>query len=167
MILNIVAIVLSVLALASSSYLAFRQAVLMKQSNHLPAYLWLFNEFRSVEFQDRYRYVCEQLQREHDPQLGVSGLPEDARRAVYDIGYFFQQCISLRRLNIVDDEVIMTMSMRTVRVWRAIAPFVEREREINSEQGPKLLSILEDFADDARRHPEEFRRSILHRRRRS
>jgi hypothetical protein len=163
MILNVVAIGLSALALASSTYLAVRQAVSMKQANVVPVYVSFLNELRAVEFHDRYYYVCERLQQEHDPHLGISGLPDDTRRTVYDIAYFFQLLITFRRLEILDGHVLDTMYGRIIRVWGAVAPFVERERELKGDHGPPLLSVLEDHAVATSQHPPVLARTMLHR----
>jgi hypothetical protein len=163
MILNVIAIVLSVLALASSTLLAFQQALSMKRANFLPVYVSLLSDMRSVAFHDRYYYLCERLGQEHDPQLGISGLPDDARQAIYDIAYFFQELITFRKLNILDGHVLDTMYGRIVRVWNGIAPFVERERELKGDHGPKLLCILEDYASDVIEHPPRLDKTMLHR----
>jgi hypothetical protein len=66
-ILNIIAIVLSGAALATSTYIALQHRELQKAANFIPAYMQLIKEFRTMEFNDNYRYVTTQLQAEHDP----------------------------------------------------------------------------------------------------
>jgi|GEM_PF-3214520 len=61
MTINIVALVLSAVALGISTWLAVRQALQQKRATHLPAYLGMLSEFRSREFNDHYLYVCEKL----------------------------------------------------------------------------------------------------------
>ncbi|WUI03911.1 hypothetical protein OHR68_19620 [Spirillospora sp. NBC_00431] len=150
MIFNLIAIIISSLALGSSIYMAAQHARLMRRSNYLPAYLAYLSEFRSMEFNDRYRYVCESLRADHDPGLGLSGLPNDARRIVYDVAYFFQSFAVLTLLGLIDEEVVSTTNYRVVQVWQAIGPFVKREREVNESTGPYLLWTLEKYADRAR-----------------
>ena len=114
----------------------------------------LLNEFRSLEFNDRYRYVVTQLRQDHDPQLGISGLPDDARRAVYDIAYFYQGFGALRRLRIIDDRIMSVLHHRILAVWEAVAPYVERERELSHDvTGPHLMSLLEGFAQASSKVP--------------
>lgn len=153
MIYNVIAIVLSLAAIASSTLTAIRQADLMKRSNHLPAYLSLLNEFRSVVFNDHYHYICEKLNAEHDARAGIRGLPDEVRRAVYDIGYFYQNFVALRQLDIVDDQVITAMNFRIIHVWQAIAPYVIRERELMAARGMQLMEILESYATAAQERP--------------
>ncbi|GIH26490.1 hypothetical protein Aph01nite_48000 [Acrocarpospora phusangensis] len=153
MIYNMIALVLSTLALASSTALAFRQAGLMKRSNHLPAYLAFLEEFRTDAFHQRYHFICNRLNVDHDPRNGISGLPDNVRDTLYDVAYFHQNLAALFRLGILDDQIIVTMSTRFVRVWDAIEPFVLREREIVSI--PHMLRVLQDFADDVRTTPQE------------
>src|SRR5437868_12579516 len=108
MLLNLAAIALSTLALTCSTYLAHRQVTLMRRASYLPVYLAFLNEFRSMEFHDRYRFVCERLPVEYEPDNGLSGLPDDARRAVLDIAYYFQNLNLVWRLSLLDEKVIAT-----------------------------------------------------------
>jgi hypothetical protein len=144
---SIVAIALSVVALAISTWLALRQGLLSKRANHMPAYLHLLSEFRSREFNDHYLYVCEKLTREHGAELGISGLPENAREAIYDIAYYYQTFAILVLTRIVDEDIILAfLHWRIVRVWDAIAPYVAREREISKASGAQVLRLLEEYA---------------------
>lgn len=166
-ILGTVAIVVSVAAAIFSGWLAVRQALLMRQANHVPALVGLLSEFRSVEFNERFDYVCNRLQIDHDPLGGISGLPREAKEAVYDIGYYFQEFAILSVLDIVDQDVtIALLHRRFSSVWNAISPFVLRERELNSAAGPYVMGLLESFAaksNDAGRDAatELIRRSSL------
>lgn len=54
-------------------------------------------------------------------------------------------------LDIVSRPVTITIDARVVQVWEAIAPYVEREREINPTTGRYLMRPLEEFAADVRR----------------
>ena len=146
---NITAIALSVLALGTSTWLAVRQVLLSKRANHLPAYLHLLSEFRSREFNDHYLYVCEKLTEEHEAALGISGLPENAREAVYDIAYYYQELAILILTRIVDEDVVLAFFHWRIiekRAWEAIAPYVAREREISKASGSGVLGLLEEYA---------------------
>jgi hypothetical protein len=61
MIFNIVAIVMSVVALTASTYIALQHRTLQERANFIPAYMQLLKEFRTVEFHDNYRYVTTRL----------------------------------------------------------------------------------------------------------
>ncbi|MFE6828506.1 hypothetical protein [Streptomyces sp. NPDC057690] len=157
--LNIVAIGLSVLALLSSTYFAFQQVSSMKRANYLPAYLALLDNFRSAKFHQHHRYVIERLGADHDPSLGISGLPAEAQEAVYDVGFFLHNFVVLMRLGIIDDSYLRTLNNRVVRTWEAIGPFVRRERELVPI--PHLLQILEDYAAVAALVPPDSGPSLL------
>lgn len=158
-ILNIVAIGLSVLALSSSTYFAFQQVSSLKRANYLPAYLELLEDFRSPTFHQHHRYVIQRLRAEHDPDLGISGLPAEAQEAVYDVAFFLHNFVILKRLGIIDDRYLMTLNDRAVRTWEAIGPFVRRERELVPL--PHLLQILEDHAAVVATVPPDSGRSLL------
>jgi hypothetical protein len=164
MIFNIVAIITSVVAFIASTYIALQHRALQKNANFIPAYMQILKEFRNVAFHDNYRYVTTQLQAEHDPKLGISGLPDEARRAVYDIGYFYQGFGMLRLMRVLDDQVLPTMQARIVRVWEAIEPYVERERELQGLSGLYFMRILEEFAKEAKELPSEAVNMALTRR---
>jgi len=165
MIFNLVAIVLSTVAFASSTYIALRFEKLQRAANFTPAYLEVLKQYQSMQFHDHYRYVTAELPTEHDSKLGISGLPDDARRAVYDIAYFFQGYGMLRLLRILDDEVLPTVQPRIVAVWDAIEPFVTRERELQGAGGLYFFRVLEEFADDVKALPPESLNAMLTRRR--
>lgn len=159
MILNTVAIGLSVMALLSSTYFAFQQVSSMKRANYLPAYLALLNDFRSPTFHQHHRYVIQRLRAEHNPDHGISGLPAEAQEAIYDVAFFLHNFVILKRLGIIDDRYLTTLNDRVVRTWEAIGPFVQRERELVPL--PHLLQILEDHAATAATHPPDSGRSLL------
>jgi hypothetical protein len=153
MLFNVLAVVLSILALASSTYLAARQAISQKQANHLPAIVDLLNNFRSFEFNENFEYVCSRLPSEHGPETGISGLPHPAQRAFYDVTYLYQSMATLRLLGIVDDSIMVVTRFRILRLWDAVQPYVKRERELRGTSGVYLLRILEEYAADARQVP--------------
>jgi hypothetical protein len=164
-VLNIVAIVLSAVAFVTSTFIALQHQALQKAANFAPTYIQLLKQYQTIEFHDRYRYVTTKLKTEHDPKLGISGLPDDARRAVYDIAYFFQGYGMFRLLRILDDQVLPTMQPRILAVWEAIEPYVERERELHGFSGLYILRVLEEFVKDAKALPPGSLNAMLTRRR--
>lgn len=168
---NILIALISLAALTASWVTAARQRDLVKRSTHLPAYMAFLDEFRSVLFHDQYRYVCNQLDQDHDPKLGISGLPDDIRKVVYDVVYYHQNFAALIRMGVLDERVIdhqisINMGVRSAAVWDALEPFIRRERKLNST--PTMLQIFEDFAHDSRsgllgRRDRHGLRSMLHR----
>jgi hypothetical protein len=168
MLWNVIAIVLSALALASSTIIAVRQSALMHRSNHIPTYVDMAGEFRSLEFNNHYRFITERLAAEYDPQLGISGLPDDAREAIYNVAGLFQSIASLRLLGILDERATVMFQVRIVRAWSALAPFVERERELQGTPNRYLWRVLEEFAADIKLLPDDAVNRLIaeHRRRR-
>lgn len=158
-VLSTMAISLSVVALLSSIYFAYQQVSTMRRANYLPAYLALLDDFRSPSFHQHHRYVVQRLGIEHDPDLGVSGLPTEAQEAVYDVAFFLHNFVILERLGIIDERYLMTLNDRVVRTWAAIGPFVRRERELVPL--PHLLQILEDHATAVAGVPADSGRSLL------
>ncbi|MFF7230417.1 hypothetical protein [Streptomyces sioyaensis] len=165
MVFNFVATGLSVVALLVTLYSAVSHAGLQRRSNQLPAYVDLLADFRSVEFHDRYWFVTHRLLAEYDPALGLHGLPDDVRRQVYDVVYYYQNIAVLRLADILDDEMVALLRIRVVKLWEAVAPFVRREREVLGTDGWYLLRSLEEFAHDAQHMPHDTIDRLLHLRR--
>lgn len=163
MVFNVVAIVLSVVALVTSTYIALQHQTLQKAANFTPSYVQLIRQFQTLEFHDHYRYVTTRLAIEHDPKLGISGLPDDARRAVYDVTYSFYGFAMLRLFDALDDQVFAIMAHRVVAVWESVAPYVEHERELGLSG--LYMRVLEEAAKQAKALPPESVSAILARRR--
>ena len=166
MLWNVIAIALSALALLCTTVIALQQSVLMRRANQIPAYINMTEQFRSMHFNDHYRFIMQHLA-EYDPQLGISGLPDDAREAVYDVAGLFQGIAHLRLFGILDERVDAMVQVRTLRIWAALAPFVERERELQGT-GRYMFRALEEFAADTERLPDGAVNILIdkHRRRR-
>ncbi|MFF9173914.1 hypothetical protein [Streptomyces sp. NPDC014793] len=144
--LNVLAITISVCALVASVWLGGHQVRAARQANCLPAFIELLSEFRSPELHDQYTYVCSRLNQEHSPDGGLRALPGETRENVYNVAYFFQTFASLYALGIIDEGTAITMvRRRTTKVWQALQPYVERERQY-PDVDPNMLSLLEAFA---------------------
>lgn len=159
---NIIAVVLSSFALVSSTVLAARQTRLSHRANQMPTHFDISAQFRSVEFNDHYEFVTQHLAKECDAQLGLSGLSDRAREAVYDVGGYLQGIATMRLLEFLDDRIVAVLRIRVIRVWAAVAPFVLREREL---QGTSLWRLLEEFAADAEALPDDIINVLIDRRR--
>ncbi|MFJ3673366.1 hypothetical protein ACIPSE_43625 [Streptomyces sp. NPDC090106] len=144
---NLLAITVSVAALVASLWFGARQVRTARHANHLPALMDLLSEFRSVRLHDQYQYVCTRLVQEHDPDAGLRGLPHEVREIVYNVAYFFQTLASLYAMGIIDESTATLMvRRRAATVWKALRPFVERERRFE-DVDPNLLSLLEAYAE--------------------
>jgi hypothetical protein len=94
--LNVLAVVISFLALAVSGLLASRQASMMRHANEMPILVELMQEFQSKSFQEAEDYVINSLSVEADPAAGWAGLPTRARLAVNTVASFFGSLGSIR-----------------------------------------------------------------------
>ncbi|WP_371567052.1 DUF4760 domain-containing protein [Streptomyces canus] len=151
LLLNLVALFISICAVAISVIFGMRQLAIARHANYIPALLDLLSEFRKVEFHEKYNFVCVRLREEHSPELGLSGLPIEVKEIVYSVLYFFQTIAKLYALEVLSEEVVMGMVRgRVVMMWRAIEPYVIKERE-SPLVDDHLLSVLESFAADAER----------------
>ena len=102
MVWNVLAIAIAAVALLMSSILAGQQAGLMLRANHIPVYIELFSQFRSAEFQDHYSFIINRLAQENvAKEVGISGLPDEARAAVNDVSGLFTEIAALRLLGAV------------------------------------------------------------------
>ncbi|WP_329266552.1 hypothetical protein [Streptomyces sp. NBC_01451] len=145
-ILNLTAIAISITAVITSVWFGLRQLRISREANHIPVIAELLGGFRDVDLCDHYVYVCTKLREEHSPDLGISGLPRPARKAIYDIAYFLQTFAGMSSLGIVKEEQVVAMLHRRIsRAWSAMKPYVEKEREVGAA-GPYLMVLLEEFA---------------------
>jgi hypothetical protein len=150
MFLNVAALVISLLALAVSTYLTRRQSIAAKQANQIPVFVDLYREARTPDFYSRERSLWENLSG-HDPAKGLSGLSAELRHnaeVVYSYYSNMAYCISI---GVVErDLAIMPIHYRMLKTWDAMYPFVIAERKIRDDGG-SFLTMFEHFASEARR----------------
>ncbi|MCX5001229.1 hypothetical protein OHB05_01110 [Streptomyces sp. NBC_00638] len=84
-------------------------------------YLELLNEFRSAAFHQHHWYITNRLAAEHDPDLGVSGLPSEAQEAIYDVAFFLHNFVVLRRCSSPMDRAASTPRSRPAAGVPAVA----------------------------------------------
>ena len=130
---NTIALSVSVLALTISTVLAVRQIRSTRASgrdaNHTQVLLRLNGEYRSDEFQESEEYVLEHLAEEHDPELGTSRLPSEARRHVRRVGHYYADYGMLATLPTVDSErIVGVVHFRVREAWAALEPWIRAER---------------------------------------
>jgi hypothetical protein len=106
---------------------------LMRQTNEMPIFIQLLQEFRSHEFQRAERYIMHDL-RAHPPDKGVLHLPEEASWAITTVQSFFGTLGSLIIYNIVSEaEAVSTVGYRANRLWIKLEPYIRRERQIRGD----------------------------------
>ncbi|MBZ9643956.1 hypothetical protein [Streptomyces sp. PSKA30] len=145
--INIGAVVVSISALAVSSWLARNQFLAQRHGNHVGPIVELLTEFRSLEFHRNYAFIRDELPTMSSDN-GISGLDEDVQRQIYDVGYFFQLYAILAYLDIMDERFVNALLRRRyIETWAALKPFVHKERELLGLPDSALLNILEVFVD--------------------
>jgi hypothetical protein len=166
MVWNVLAITIAAAALLTSSLIAVRQAALMFRANHIPVYIELFSQLRSLEFNDHRNFIIHRLGQEHvAADVGISGLPPEARAAIYDVGGLYTEIATLRLLGAVDRRVDSLLQLRLVRTWEALAPFVYEERR-RLGVSSMFWRAFEEFAADASRLPEGSINTLIEQHRR-
>ncbi|MEV6195693.1 hypothetical protein AB0M19_25195 [Streptomyces sp. NPDC051920] len=163
--LNITAICISIAALAAAVWFARQQVRIAREANHLPVLVELLGQFRNVELNEHFIYVCTKLHEEHPPELGqgISGLPRPAKEAVYDVAYYLQTFAGMSTWGITSEQQVAGMlNSRILQTWNAIAPYVEKEREVGPA-GIHMLALLEAFASRAEEQSERAVQDLLNR----
>lgn len=132
-VLNAASLALSIVAIALSALLTYRQMKIMNTANRLPILLDFFREVREPEFRRSQRVMYERLP-ECSPERGLSGLPEDVRSSVLPIVQYYDNLGALVGNKLVTPEVVLSVYSDPVdRCWRLVYPFLAREREIRSQ----------------------------------
>ena len=124
------ALVISIVAAVGTVLLAiFGIPALLaaRKANALRGYLDFFREYRRYE-PDR-RYVLRDL-RHHKSSLGISELPEEARKPVVNVCHYLDHLGFLVHRKMIDLDAVAGLMGHSVLVcWDALEPYIERERE--------------------------------------
>jgi hypothetical protein len=129
---NVGAMIVSIAALAVSTVFATRQLASARRSDDTAVALdWLTRELINDDFLVSEAYVLDTLTEEQSPELGVSGLPLDARAHVLRVGRYYASLGHLIVFGAIDERVILSIvHYRIYSAWTAIEPFAAVEREI-------------------------------------
>lgn len=140
----IVALAISLLALAVSTLLTIRQIRLASGSNHLPVVLNAFRESRLPGWFTAQEYILEKLTGEFSPSRGWRGLPEDIRSLININGIFYDDIGKLVAHGVIgEDFVIGSYGTTVVELWDKLAPYVYEERRSYT---PNFWIYFEDLA---------------------
>ncbi len=135
LVLNVVAVIVAFGALAVSLIFAMRQTRIMRQSNQVPLFVDLIQEFRSKDFQRAEQYVLCKLRKENSPEKGVLGLQDEARFASTTIQSFFGVLGHLVMDDIISEaSTVSTLGYRANRLWTELAPFIAGERKLHGDK---------------------------------
>lgn len=138
--LNWIAVVLSVAAVL----ITVRQVTYARQANHLPLFVDILREYRSLEFQRYYHYITTEFPKRTTVQP-LSDLEDYDRDAALTVVYFFWSIAYLTVYGIMDEEMVMaTLQTPIRRCWAILGPYIEAEREKPDRIG--MFQFLEHIA---------------------
>jgi hypothetical protein len=150
LVLNIIAIVVSFIALAASATIAVRQVTIMRQSNQLPLFVELFQEFRSERFQQARLYITRKMDG-IDPAEGLTGLPDDILSAVNTVNNYFGALDSLIVHKILEErEAVTVVGYVADQLWDKLEPVILAERARRGSDD--FACFFEDFIYRVRLH---------------
>ncbi|MCZ7458917.1 DUF4760 domain-containing protein [Streptomyces sp. WMMC940] len=148
--LNLLAVLLSAVALVTSIAVSRRQLRLAQNSNVLPIILQLFKETRDPDFSRAIEYISHDLAREYPPDNGYRRLPPEVRKHVRRIGLFYDDVGKLVAFGVVDERLVIgSYGVNIVAMWDALSPYIHRERALST----KSMLYFEDLAARAKTTP--------------
>ncbi|MGA5503665.1 DUF4760 domain-containing protein [Streptomyces umbrinus] len=126
--LETAALVVSLVALAVSGSVSFRQLRLTKHANTLSVLVDLFREHRSVRLAQAPQVVHERLPA-CDLSAGLAGLSENDRDLVRELAWFYDNLGALVTHGVVDIEPVSGyLGGPVISVWEGMQPLVQAER---------------------------------------
>jgi hypothetical protein len=131
LVINMVALVLSLLAIATSAVLALRQSKLMQHANLSLILTNLFEQFRAAEFKLHMAYLEEELWKAQPPTMSrLRNLPQEARTHATTVAGFFNAVGVLVAHHVIDEELVVSYMGRSVRLaWGRLEPYIRNERQ--------------------------------------
>ncbi|CAM5549207.1 DUF4760 domain-containing protein [Streptomyces microflavus] len=127
--MEIAALVVSLVALAVTGAVSFRQLRLTEHANTLPVLVDLFREHRSERLAQARQVVHERLPA-HDLSAGLAGLPERDRDLVRELAWFYDNLGALVAHGVVDIEPVSGyLGGSVISVWESMRPLVQAERD--------------------------------------
>jgi hypothetical protein len=155
LVINIVALIFSLLAIATSAVLALRQSRLTQHANLSLILTNLFEEFRAIEFKLHMAYLEEELWKAQPPAISRLGnLPQEARTHAAAVAGFFNAVGVLMAHHVIDEELVVSYMGRSVRLaWRRLEPYIRNERQHIND--PVWNGYFEHLAFLAMQNPPE------------
>ena len=135
---------------------AVRQIVIMRQSNQMPIFITLIQEWRSPEFQLAERYVIVHLPIGDTLTNGLAGLTEEGCLAVTKVLSFFATIGFLIVYGILSEPpAVLILGYRADKLWVELEPLINSERKIQGNND--FAKFFEDFVRRVRGNwpPEE------------
>jgi hypothetical protein len=131
-IINLLALLFSLIAIITSAIIATRQSRLMQHANTLSILVELFREFRSGELKQSVGYVEKKLWEEHPPgKISLRQLPQPAVAHSSRIASFFSNVGILVANGIIDGLTVTSYMGGTIlRTWSCLEPYIRQDRKI-------------------------------------
>jgi hypothetical protein len=140
--LNIITLVVSLVALGVSSFLAIRQIGTARNANQLAVVNETLREFWSPGFRNQEALLWDKL-RDQREDVAYSQLPDNLMETADSVCSMYLMLAYV--VSIVDwNLAILPISYRVVRTWAMLSPFVVRERELRGYEA-SFFSVLESF----------------------
>jgi hypothetical protein len=138
---NLLAVLISVSAIAASSLFALRQLRSMRRSDDMVVTIELLTrECRTTEFMQSEDYVLHELPKT-PPDGGIGALPAEARQHVSRVGLYYSSLGFLAVFGGLQEKMVVSlMPWRVRRAWFALEPYVMAERAVRS---PTHFSFFE------------------------
>ncbi|MEU2785670.1 hypothetical protein [Streptomyces sp. NPDC007110] len=134
-VVDIAALVVSVLALGASGLVSARQLRLTEHTNTLPVLVDLFREHRSTRLALAREMVFQQLPA-WDLSTGMEGLPEAERNLIRELAWFYDNLGALVSHGVVDIEPVSGyLGGSVISVWEKMEPLVQVERAKRAQNG--------------------------------
>jgi Domain of unknown function (DUF4760) len=153
LLINLGALAFSLVALITSTAIALRQSKIMQHSNLLPILTELFDQFRSPDFKQHFRYVTTELREKYPPgEFDLDTLPEAADRHVAPVADFYQLVGMLVANNIIDGLLVASyMGRSTLRAWSKLDPYIQTTRKNRND--PNFFFFFEHLASLVAKYP--------------
>jgi hypothetical protein len=133
---NVIALALSVLAVAVSTLSALRQSRLMQHANLLPVLIDMFRDFREHEFRQHVVFIEKELWDPcHLKGIGIDDLPAEVRSHVIPVMNFFANAGMLVANKVISGVLAASYMRGSAQVaWSHLAPYIRNERDKRKDE---------------------------------
>jgi hypothetical protein len=144
-VVNVLALIVALIAVISSSLLTWRALRLNENANHLPIVLELLKNRRMPDFTNKEIELWKELPN-HSCDLGFTNLPEPLRGYAYEVGTYYQSLSYVAEYGIGDwDFIAVQTEWRLLHTWECIEGHVRGERTLRGREAT-FLNSYERFA---------------------
>jgi hypothetical protein len=143
--INVIALVVALVAVVTSSLLTWRALRLNQDANHLSIVLDALKAQRMADFTRQEAQLWDELPK-HNVTLGFDRLPEPLRGLAFEVSCYYQHLGCIAEYGMANwDFIAVQTAHRMVRTWDCIQPYVYAEREFRGAQNT-FLNSYERFA---------------------